>query len=103
MAEIGNRIEALNWDSLGEGLDRDGYALTPALLQPEECAQLVQAYDDDSLFRSQVVMARFGFGRGEYKYFKYKLPAIVAELREHCYLRLATLESTWAGASECGV
>jgi uncharacterized protein len=96
MADIRNRIEGLDWGSFSEGLDRDGYALTPVLLQRQECVQLVQAYDDDSLFRSQVVMARFGFGRGEYKYFKYPLPEIVADLRQHTYARLAPIANRWA-------
>ena len=96
MADIRNRIEALDWESISEALDRDGYALTPALLQSHECAKLVQAYEDDSLFRSQVVMSRFGFGRGEYKYFKYPLPEIVAELRQHAYAKLAPIANRWA-------
>jgi hypothetical protein len=93
---IRNRLDELNWGEIGETLTRDGYALTPSLLQPQECAHLIKAYDDNSLFRSQVVMARFGFGRGEYKYFKYPLPAIVADLREHCYPRLAPIANLWA-------
>ncbi|MBZ5721460.1 MAG: 2OG-Fe(II) oxygenase [Acidobacteriia bacterium] len=93
---IKDRLEALNWDDLSEALDRDGYALTPGLLRPQECARLVEAYDDNSLFRSQVVMARFGFGRGEYKYFKYPLPEMVSDLRERTYPKLAPIVNRWA-------
>lgn len=95
---IKNRIDAVDWSELGEAMDRDGYAVLPALVEPEECGQLIRAYEDESLFRSRVVMSRFGFGRGEYKYFKYPLPEIVAELRQHAYAKLAPMANRWAAS-----
>ena len=90
------RLQALNWAAISEALWADGHALTPALLNPEECAQLIKAYDDGSLFRSRVVMSKFGFGRGEYKYFKRPLPKLVSDLREQLYPQLAAIANRWA-------
>ena len=81
---------------LEAALDRDGWALMPKLLAPEECRALAASYDDDARFRSRVVMARHGFGRGEYKYFAYPLPPRVAELRENLYPRLAAIANHWS-------
>lgn len=93
---ISHRVEALDWDALRDSLWRDGYALTDSVLGADECAALADSYDHSSLFRSTVVMARFGFGRGEYKYFKYPLPDVVRQLREEFYPRLATVANQWA-------
>lgn len=93
---IQHRVQSLDWDAISEGLWRDGYALTPPVLRPEECAELVETYDRNSLFRSQVIMARFGFGKGEYKYFKYPLPKLVQDLRQQLYPRLASFANRWA-------
>ncbi len=99
-ASIQRRVQALPWEEIGESLWRDGYALTSPLLDPSECAGLTASYSDDSAFRSQVIMARFGFGRGEYKYFKYPLPKVVEQLRKGCYPELARIANGWA--SETG-
>lgn len=93
---IQDRVHSLDWDAISESLWRDGYALTPPVLRREECGELVEMYDHNTLFRSQVVMSRFGFGQGEYKYFKYPLPKLVQDLREELYLRLAPLANRWA-------
>ena len=95
-SSIAARLQDLHWDEIEEALNRDGYALTPVLLTPEECARLIKSYDDSTLFRSQVIMARFGFGRGEYKYFKNPLPEIVSDLRQELYPRLAPVANRWA-------
>jgi hypothetical protein len=84
---------------MGEELWRNGYALTPTVLHEAECTTLAAKYSDESAFRSHVVMSRFGFGRGEYKYFKYPLPKIVAELRQFCYPGLARMANSWAEES----
>jgi hypothetical protein len=95
---IRNRLAALDWPSLTASLDAHGYALTPALLTPAECAHLASLYDIRDHFRSRIEMARFGYGLGEYKYFAYPLPDIVAELRAATYPRLAPLASHWMAA-----
>ena len=62
---IAKRLESIPWDQVSEAMTRDGYAVTPALLTDDECATLIASYEEESLFRSRIVMARFGFGRGE--------------------------------------
>jgi uncharacterized protein len=92
---IAKRIEGLDWAGLSRSLWEDGYALTPPILSPDECSQLIASYSDDDLFRSHIVMARYRFGLGDYKYFKYPLPEIVQELRECSYPHLAPVASEW--------
>ena len=92
---IHNRMLALDWGGIGEALREEGHALLPSLLSPEECAELSGMYADDAAFRSHVVMSRFGFGRGEYKYLRYPLPPLVAALREALYPQLAPLANRW--------
>lgn len=89
------RITAIDWDSVASDLDAAGWAKFPALLAPEECRQLAELYPDDTRFRSKVIMARHGFGRGEYKYFSYPLPDLVASLRPALYERLAPIANRW--------
>jgi hypothetical protein len=80
---------------LGAALDRDGYAVLPGLLSAAECRGLVALYDEREAFRSRVVMARHGFGEGEYKYLAYPLPPVVGELRRALYPRLAPVANRW--------
>jgi hypothetical protein len=89
------RIEALDWDAVGGALDAEGCARIEALLSPAECGELAGLYADEARFRSTVVMARHGFGRGEYKYFSYPLPGLVAQLRASLYPRLAPIANRW--------
>ena len=77
-ADITARVAVLDWAGIAAELDAHGCATTGALLTPAECASLAGAYALDHLFRSRVVMARHGFGRGEYKYFAYPLPEPIA-------------------------
>lgn len=93
---IEQRVDSLHWDEIGEAFWRDGYALTSPLLDEAECSSLAASYAEEARFRSHVVMARFGFGRGEYKYFKYPLPKLIAELRTHLYPQLASIANTWS-------
>ncbi len=86
---------ALDWAGIGEAMREEGYALLPSLLSPEECAEISGTYADDTAFRSHIVMSRFGFGRGEYKYFEYPLPGPVADLREYLYPHLVRIANSW--------
>lgn len=88
-------INALDWDGMGGQLDAGGSVVTPPLLDAATCARLCAAYDDDAQFRSKVVMARHGFGRGEYKYFAYPLPEVVSALRAALYPHLAVIANRW--------
>lgn len=85
----------MNGVNVEDLLFSQGYARVPRFLSDAECAGVRGYYDDDSLFRSRVVMERHNFGRGEYKYFSYPLPEGVAHLRETLYAQLAPLANRW--------
>jgi len=97
-AAIAARVATEDWDRVARELDAHGAAVMPSLLSPDECAALAHAYADDALFRSRVIMARHGFGRGEYKYFAYPLPTVVAALRDALYPPLAAIANRWNAA-----
>jgi hypothetical protein len=92
---IDDRVEALDWADVSTHLDSYGWAMIETMLTAEECRTLAALYGDDSRFRSRVVMARHGFGRGEYKYFSYPLPDLIADLRTALYTRLAPVANRW--------
>jgi uncharacterized protein len=87
--------DALDWPTIERDLDAYGCAVTPKLLSPETCRELAALYPDDARFRSRVVMASYGFGRGEYKYFAYPLPEPIVALRHGFYSRLAPIADRW--------
>jgi hypothetical protein len=89
------RFDRLDWTALHAQLDADGFAVIPGLLAAADCARLAALYEDAGLFRSKVVMARHGFGRGEYQYFRAPLPAPVAALRRGAYPHLAPIANAW--------
>ena len=84
-----------DWSTIERRLDADGFAVVERLLSPAQCEMLAGTYPNDSAFRSRVVMARHGFGRGEYKYFAYPLPPLIASLREAFYPPLARIANRW--------
>lgn len=92
---IARRVAGLDWTRLAAELDERGSTATGPLLTPRECDALIQSYDDATVFRSRVVMAQHGFGRGEYKYFAYPLPDAVAAMRAAAYPHLATAANRW--------
>ena len=89
------RIKELDWEYISQELDARGCAILEDILNREECRALSELYRKDGHFRSRVVMGRHGFGRGEYKYFSYPLPAIVEGLRTVIYPRLAPIANRW--------
>lgn len=93
--QIAARVEAIEWQRVAAELDTEGSAIAPHLLTPAECDALRVLYADERRFRSRVVMARHGFGRGEYQYFDHPLPELVAGLREALYARLAPIANRW--------
>ncbi|HUC16817.1 MAG TPA: 2OG-Fe(II) oxygenase [Acetobacteraceae bacterium] len=92
---LGERVRALGWGGIAADLDRDGAARLSGLLSAVECRALAALYGEENPFRSRIVMARHGFGQGEYKYFAYPLPEIVAGLREALYPPLAAIANRW--------
>jgi hypothetical protein len=94
-ASIVDRIEEIDWAQAERELDARGFAVIPRLLDRDQTDAIRAMYDSEAAFRSRVVMARHGFGRGEYKYFAYPLPDIVRDLREGFYPRLRAIANRW--------
>jgi hypothetical protein len=91
------RVAAYDWQALAGELDSYGCAVLPKLLSPGECRQIAALYPDESHFRSHIHMARHGFGKGEYRYFKYPLPDLIDGLRGALYPHLAGVANAWNG------
>jgi hypothetical protein len=89
------RVAAYDWQALAGELDSYGCAVLPKLLSPAECQTIAALYPDESHFRSHIHMARHGFGKGEYRYFKYPLPDLLGGLRTALYPRLAGVANKW--------
>ncbi len=94
--DISARIDGLDWARIGADLDARGFATTGKLLDADTCAALIGLYPCPSIFRSHIIMARHGFGQGEYKYFSYPLPNVVGALREAVYPHLVPIANRWA-------
>ena len=95
---IDSRLDRIDWSRVATALGEKGWATTGPLLTGDERRALIAAYDDDALFRSTVVMARHGYGRGEYRYFDYPLPDLVQALRERLYRELLPVANRWREA-----
>ena len=99
-AEVGaakpdGRLASIDWQLVEDDLNGTGAAVLERLLTPKECREIAALYGDERLFRSRIVMARHGFGQGEYKYFSYPLPALIGDLRTVLYPRLAPIANAW--------
>jgi hypothetical protein len=88
-------VDAVDWTQARTDLDARGCAVLSGLLTPDQCRALAGLYPDDTCFRSRIVMGRHGFGRGEYKYFAYPLPDVIAQLRPMLYARLYQVANRW--------
>ncbi len=95
---IAQRIGALDWVSTAKSLSERGYAVTSSILTRTECDSLVALYSDALRFRSHIIMERYRFGIGDYKYFANPLPELVTDLRSGAYPHLAEVANQWAGA-----
>jgi hypothetical protein len=100
---VQKHIASLDWPDITSELDSQGSAVIGPLLTPEQCQALMGHYDDEKLYRSRIVMAKHGFGRGEYKYFAYPLPSLITELREGLYPHLAEVANRWNEAMSLDV
>ena len=98
IASAAERIEDIDWERVSSDLDARGCAMVEDLLSATECDALAAMYQEHDRFRSRVVMERHGYGRGEYKYFAYPLPELVAELRRELYPHLAPIANRWSAA-----
>ncbi|WP_431046670.1 2OG-Fe(II) oxygenase [Roseateles sp. L2-2] len=88
-------VTALDWSDVEDDLGQDGFAVLPSLLTPTQCADVAGYFPADERFRSRIVMERYAFGRGEYKYFSYPLPDVVGALRHALYEPLAPIANRW--------
>ncbi len=93
--EIHRRVDSLDWEELDEQLDQVGHAITPVVLDPDECVQLANLFDEGR-FRSTIDMARYRFGDGRYRYFDHPLPEIISALRASFYPHLAQTANRWS-------
>jgi uncharacterized protein len=96
-------VDRYDWDEIGTNLNAFGAAVLPHLLTPPECEEIAALYADEKHFRSHIHMARHGFGRGEYRYFKYPLPPRIAALRTALYARVAPIANEWNERMKLGV
>jgi uncharacterized protein len=105
-SDVRNRIDGLDWAVAEQSLSERGYAVTAPLLSEKECAELVLLYGDEKRFRSHIIMERYRFGVGDYKYFDNPLPRTVASLRNSAYPHLAPIANRWdeqlGASSACG-
>jgi hypothetical protein len=90
-----SRADAIDWQQAAKDLDKQGSAPVGQLLTAAECEEIAGLYSDEDLFRSRIVMARHGFGSGEYKYFRYPLPNLIATFRTAIYPYLVPIANLW--------
>ena len=93
--QVQSRVDAIQWEAVYQALNESGWAMLPKLLDASECNSLRELYDKDSSFRNRIIMARHGYGKGEYRYFAYPVPAMVEQLRTALYSRLMPLANLW--------
>jgi hypothetical protein len=89
------RVDKYDWSAIGSDLDAQGCAVLSNLLTAAECEHIAALYPREEHFRSHIHMARHGFGKGEYRYFKYPLPALIGEMRSALYAHAATFANEW--------
>ena len=94
-AGIGVHVAGLDWQAIADELNAHGYAIVPGMLTADECVALAAQYAQPQLYRSRIVMARHGFGSGEYQYFRYPLPSMISALRQSLYGPLAAIANHW--------
>ena len=98
MKNIQSKIASQNWESITESMHENGFAIIPNILNNEQCEDLKFNYDNPALYRKTVIMERYRFGLGEYKYFDYPLPDLVQNIRNSIYLKLAPIANSWMKA-----
>jgi uncharacterized protein len=92
---VGERLATVDWNAVSHQLQGTGYATVNRCLTPDQCAVMRELYEQPHGYRKTVVMERFRFGRGEYKYFDYPLPGVVQTIRSEVYPRLVPVANTW--------
>lgn len=95
MENLETRLTTTDCQSVAESMNEIGYAYIPKILTDDQCEELIQAYDNEYAYRKTVIMERYRFGLGEYKYFDYPLPKIIQRLRETIYPKLSPIANLW--------
>lgn len=95
MKDIKTKLSAIDWPTVTAALNEKGFAVIPKLLSNEQCETLIQQYGNPEAYRKTVVMERYRFGLGEYKYFKEPLPHLIQTLRENIYPKLVPIANLW--------
>ncbi len=95
MEDLKTKLAATDWQSVTESMNEKGYAIIPEMLSDEQCNELIQEYNNEKLYRKTVVMERYRFGLGEYKYFDYPLPETIQIVRETIYPKLSPIANLW--------
>ncbi len=95
MKDADQRADKYDWSMIGSDLDARGYAILPRLFSVAECWEIAALYPHEEHFRSHIHMARHGFGKGEYRYFKYPLPTLIGEMRAALYAHTVTFANEW--------
>lgn len=95
MQDILSRIESIDWGTVTESMHESGYVVIPRFLENTECEELKREYSNPDIYRKTVVMERYRFGLGEYKYFNYPLPAVIQQIRESIYPKLVPAANSW--------
>ncbi|MEP5363013.1 MAG: 2OG-Fe(II) oxygenase [Reichenbachiella sp.] len=98
MENLKTKLAEIDWQSISESMNKKGYAIIPRTLLDKQCNELIQEYNNKNLYRKTVVMERYRFGLGEYKYFDYPLPKIIQTLRETIYPKLSPIANHWMKA-----
>ncbi|ALC81257.1 MULTISPECIES: 2OG-Fe(II) oxygenase [Bacillus] len=93
--QLAESIKSIEWESTHQTLDEQGFAKLPALLSREQCEEVINRYDDDSLYRTTINMERYRFGEGQYRYFDTPLPSLIQEIRTAFYPELAKAANRW--------
>jgi hypothetical protein len=88
-------INNANWAAIAADMDNKGYAIVPGILTAAECDGFIKQYSSEALYRKTIIMERYQYGLGEYKYFNYPLPALIQQLREAVYPKLAPIANSW--------
>jgi hypothetical protein len=88
-------LETIPWEQVYQDLDAEGNAIIKGILSPDECDEIAALYQEEKIFRSHIVMERHGFGRGEYRYFRYPLPALIRSMRTSLYPHLVPIANGW--------
>ncbi|MEP7108629.1 MAG: 2OG-Fe(II) oxygenase [Ferruginibacter sp.] len=102
MENIQSKLTAVNWQVVTAQMNEKGYAILPGFLSNDQCGELIRNYDNATLYRKTVVMERYRFGSGEYKYFNYPLPGIIQTIKENVYPQLAPIANGWMNALKTG-